>query len=144
MYRLLKLDFTVHAHAPVLAFWIVLAPLDWFLSEIMKALDKTITITMPGCPGSSTGDVLTKLTKEELNERVINATGMNLKAATKPLTAKEYAHHPEVLKFRNEFAQTLKLAPIQEWYNAQHYYPFFFSRSDTRVCKGTNESRCSS
>ena len=110
------MDFMIQAEAPVITFWNVLAPLDWFLAKIRNALDRDFTISMPGCPSGATDDVLTKLTESELNDRVIKATGMNLTEATKPLTAKEYANHPEVLKFRREFAQTIKLTPIQEWY----------------------------
>jgi len=116
---LAKLDFMIQAEAPVITFWNMLAPLDWFLSKIRNALDRDFTISMPGCPSGATDDVLTKLTESELNDRVIKATGMNLTEATKPLTAKEYANHPEVLKFRREFAQTIKLTPIQEWYKRE-------------------------
>jgi hypothetical protein len=116
---LAKLDFMIHAEVPVVNFWNVLAPLDWFLTKIRNALDRTITITMPGCPSSTTSDVLTKLTEQQLNERVIKATGMNLTEAMRPLTGKEYANHPEVLKFRRQFEKTLKLTPIHDWYQRE-------------------------
>lgn len=121
----------------------MLAPLANFLAMLQNALDRTITISMPGCPSASAKNELTKLTEEELNERVIKATGMTLKEATKPLTGKEYINHPEVLKFRKQFAEQLKYTPIEEWYKREKTQQLLSESKETpkHTAEGKSETK---
>jgi hypothetical protein len=111
-----KLDFTLEIEVPVVSFFNILSPLAAFVRAVKNALDRTITIRMPGCPSDTPQGraELQKLTEAELNERVLKATGMNLTQAMKPID--DYAQHPEVLKVRQEFKEKLQYRPIGDWY----------------------------